>query len=676
MNSPLRRPATAGLHVLALACALAMSGCAGFQAFHDGQAELARGNDEQGLAKLKQAVDADPSNIEYRQTYYSRRDALVAESVRRAEAALQAGDFAAAGEAYARAGAMDPANARAIAGPERVAAARSQAAALDGAAARAARGDLQGALEAVREVLGTNPDHVRAAAMLRQLSRQQAEASGRELGIYPRLREAYRRPVSLTFTGATLQQAFDALKAASGLNYVFDRDVHPEARVTLSVTDKPVEDILRLLLATNQLDDRVLDDDTLLIYPNTPAKAAEYREMIVRAFYLRHADASKVAEMIRTITRARDVVVDDKLDLIVVRDSANVIRLAEKLIANQDVAEPEVVLDLEVLEVSSSRLQSLGVTWPSSVSASIAGAGGPGQLSWSEARNFSTGLVKLHFSDPALGAQLSSQVGDTHLLANPRIRVRNHQSAKTLIGERVPVFTTVATANVGTSDSVNYLDVGLKLDIQPSISLDGDVAMVVALEVSNILDTVTSAAGTQAYRLGTRNTSTTLEVHDGETNVLAGLIQKQDQGSNTGLPWLNEIPLLGKLFGAAQDTNNRTEIVLLITPHIVRNIETPGIGLQEFASGTDASLGAPPIQLGTPLRAPAASGAVARPGLPYVLLNGGTDPTVPGAPRPAAAGGPAQAPANPPAPAPASAALAVPPAFTPPSLVPSAPESR
>lgn len=655
--------------LIAVAAVLMLSGCAGFQAYHEGQAELAKGNDEQGLVKLKQAMDAEPANIEYRQTYFTRRDFLVGDLVRRADAQLRREDFAAAREAYERAARMDPSNARASSGANRVAAAVTQGAMLDAAAARAAQGDLEGALSSVREVLSANPDHVRAATMLRQLSRQQAEATGRVLGIYPRLRDAYRQPASLTFSNATLQQAFDSLKSASGINYIFDREVHADARVTLSVTNKPVEDILRLLLATNQLEQRVLDEDTLLIYPNTPAKAAEYREMIVRTFYLRHADASKVADMVRTITKAHDVVVDDKLNMLVVRDSANIIRLAEKLIANQDVAEPEVLLDLEVLEISSSRLQNLGVSWPSSVSASIAGAAGPGQLTWDEAKHPTTGLVKLHFSDPAISAQLSSQVGDTHLLANPRIRVRNRQSAKALIGERVPVFTTVATANVGTSDSVNYLDVGLKLEVQPSISLDGDVSMVVGLEVSNILDTVKSATGTQAYRLGTRNTSTTLEVHDGETSVLAGLIRKEDQGSNTGLPWLNEIPLLSKLFGAAQDSNNRTEIVLLITPHIVRNIEAPGIGLQEFTSGTDAALGAPPIQFGTPLQGSAGNGAAGRPGVPYYGPSN-VPPAAPGQTRSYIPGG-----AVPPA-AGASAPPAVPPAFTPPPLIPSRPGSQ
>ena len=245
---------------------------------------------------------------------------------------------------------------------------------------------------------------------------------------------------------------------------------------------------------------------------------------------------------------------------------------------------------------------------------------------------------------------MRSQTGSANLLANPRVRVRNKQSAKILIGERVPVFTTTATANVGTSESVSYLDVGLKLDIEPTVSLDDEVSMKLALEVSNILETITRTSGTQAYRLGTRNTSTTLRVRDGETNILAGLIQKDERRSNTGVPGLNEVPLLSKLFGAAQDSDSRTEIVLLITPRIVRNIELPGVGLQEFLSGTESSVGASPIQLGTPSATP------------------GAQPTRPATPpRP-------QPPVNPAVPQqPGPPTPSVPPALTAPPLVPTTP---
>ena len=660
LQSRARRHLTLSTAAISMAALLLLAGCAGYQSFVQGQNDIAAGKLDSGIAKLRRASEQSPENTEYRRRYMTERETALNALLRQAELATDSGNFDAARQAYSQALSIDPTQARAVAGPNRVDAAQRHWNALEASAALARRGDVDAALSKTQQVLSENPNNARATQWQRQLLRQQADKTGKELGIYPKLNESYRKPASLSFTGATLQQVFDALKQASGLNYMLDKDVRTDQRVTISVSNKPVEDILRLLLATNQLERRVLDEDTLLIYPNTPAKAAEYREMVVRTFYLNNADANKVAQTVRTIAKARDVVVDDKLNLLVVRDSAEVVRLAEKLIAAQDVVEPEVMLELEVLEISASRLIEMGISWPSSASASVVGAAGrPGQLTLDEFRNRNSGLISLNISDPAIAARLRSQKGDANLLANPRVRVRNKQSAKILIGERVPVFTTTATANVGTSESVNYLDVGLKLEIEPTVSLDNEVSMKLALEVSNILETITRTSGTQAYRLGTRNTSTTLRVRDGETNILAGLIQRDERRSNTGVPGFNEVPLVSKLFGAAQDSDTRTEIVLLVTPHIVRNIEPPGVGLQEFMAGTESSVGAAPIQLGTP-GAPSTTG---RPAPPAPAPQPTSQPPallVPPQPTPGSA--PGQAPAN-----------LIPPSFTPPPLIPSPP---
>ena len=605
----------AALPSACLAAALLLGGCAGYTAFRDGQADIAAGQTEPGLAKLKAAMDQSPSNNDFRRTYFTQRETAVNGLLREAEAALERGDFDAARDAYAQAARLDAGNPRVAAGANRVDVARRHGAAIDQAAALAREGQLDAAINKVRQVLSDNSNHRRAGLALRQLMRQQADATGKELGLYPKLKAAYQVPVSLSFNGATLLQVFEALKQASGLNYMIERDVRPDLRVTLSVHNKPVEDIVRLLLATNQLERRVLDDDTLLIYPNTPAKALEYREMVVRSFYLSNADANEVAAAVRTVAKARDVVVDKKLNMVMVRDSAEVVRLAEKVIAAQDLAEPEVMLELEVMEVSVNRLLDLGIRWPDAVSAGISGADGvAGQLRLDETKKITDSMVRLRFNDPLVSAQLRSQKGNANLLANPRVRVRNKMPAKILIGERVPVITTTATANVGSFETVNYLDVGLKLEIEPVVSLDDEVSMKIALEVSNILETIIRASGTQVYRLGTRNTSTTLRVRDGETNILAGLIQRDERRANTGVPGLNEIPVVNKLFGASQDSDTRTEIVLLITPRIVRNLDVPGLGLQEFMAGTESAVGASPIQLGTArgANAPGTSGGGAQ----------------------------------------------------------------
>jgi general secretion pathway protein D len=586
---------------LVSALMLMLTGCAGYRTFREGSADIADGRLADGVIKLRQATEQAPDNDDYRRTYLKQRELAFNRMSRQAELDVASGNFDRAHDIYSDMLRMQSDDARARSGLNEVEAARRQGRLLDAAAAMAEHDDLAGAVAKTQQVLSENPVNRRASAMLKRLMRNQADSTGKELGIYPKLKTTYRTPVSLSFTGASLRQVFEALKLASGLNYLFDKDVQADARVTMSFTDKAVEDVLRLILATNQLSFRILDGDTLLIYPSTAAKSADYRELVVRSFYLSNGDVNKIAALIRGVTKSKDVYVDERLNMIVLRDSAEVVRLAEKLVASADMVEPEVMLELEVMEVNVNRLQQIGIQWPSAASASIKGRTGvAGQIGLNEL-NFPLGkdLFTLNLGDPLISAQLRSQNGDSNVLANPRVRVRNKQSAKIMIGDKVPVITVTNTANVGTAESVSYLDVGLKLDIEPTISLDDDVSMKLSLEVSNIVETITRASGTQTYRLGTRNTSTMLRVRDGETSVLAGLIQKSDSRSNTGIPVLNELPLVSKLFGNSQDSNSKTEVILLITPHIIRNLEVPGLGLQEYTSGTENAVGAAPIQLGS-----------------------------------------------------------------------------
>jgi general secretion pathway protein D len=193
-------------------------------------------------------------------------------------------------------------------------------------------------------------------------------------------------------------------------------------------------------------------------------------------------------------------------------------------------------------------------------------------------------------------ANLRQTDGRVNTLANPRIRVKNREKAKVHIGEKVPVFTTTSTANVGVASSVSYLETGLKLDVEPNIYLESDVAIKIQLEVSNILEQI-NVNNTVAYRLGTRNSATTLRLKDGETQVFSGLISDDDRRSTNKVPGLAEFPILGRLFQNPLEQRTKTEIVLLMTPRIVHNIARPETVAALFASGTEANPGAPPIQL-------------------------------------------------------------------------------
>jgi len=187
--------------------------------------------------------------------------------------------------------------------------------------------------------------------------------------------------------------------------------------------------------------------------------------------------------------------------------------------------------------------------------------------------------------------------GNVNILANPRIRVKNKEKAKVHVGDKVPVITSNVTSTGVTSESVSFLDVGLKLDVEPQVYLEGEVGIKVGLEVSNIVQQIKTATGTLTYQLGSRNATTTLRLKDGETQVLAGLISDEERASASKIPGLGDIPLLGRLFSSNRDDNNKSEIVLLITPRILRNIERPELADIEFFAGTDASASSSPLRL-------------------------------------------------------------------------------
>ena len=464
----------------------------------------------------------------------------------------------------------------------------------------------------LRKVLAERPRQREARQLMRRIEEQQSRDA---LGGGPQLRSLMAQPITLEFRDASLKAVFEVISRSTGINFIFDKDVRPDLKATIFVRNSSIEDAIQLLLVTNQLDRKVVSDNTLLIYPSTPAKQKDYQELTVRSFYLANADVKQTATMLRAMLKTRDVFVDDRLNMVVMRDTPETIRLAEKLVAAQDLAEPEALLEVEVLEVSRSRLETIGPQWPTQI--------GYGQLTGGSSTQSGTvvnpttgaitpivtpgvgatvanGVINLRskplglttfIANPALLLNIRAQDTDANVLANPRIRVKNREKAKIHIGDKLPVFTSTATSTGFVSQSITYLDVGVKLDVEPNIGMDDEVTIKVGLEVSNIVRQVTTSAGNVAYQVGTRSAGTTLRLRDGETQVLAGLIQDEDRRSASKVPGLGDLPLLGRLFSSHDTTSSKTEIVLLITPHIVRNLEFPEAGTTEFLSGSESGTG-------------------------------------------------------------------------------------
>ena len=581
------------------ALALALVAACADPLIKDTRALMSDGRVEEALATLEKATREDPQNHAYRSEYFRLRDFAVAQWLVQAESLRAGAQFEAAEELYRRALKYDPANARATQGLAQVELDRRHRALLAEADKLVKAEKYRDARELLATVLAENP----AQREARQLQRLIEEKTTKPAVALLQLRSSVTKPISLELKDVPLRTVFDVLARAASLNFLFDKDVRADQRTTIVVRDAQVEDVIKLILATNQLEQKVLNETTALIYPNTPQKLREYQDLVVKTFYIANADVRQTANLIRTILKTRDIFIDEKLNLLVMKDTPNAIRLAEKLIAAQDIAEPEVMLEVEVLEVGYNRLLELGIRFPGSAAVSLVGGapaagatGTPGTLTLPELRSRDQNLVRLTFTDPLFLFSLRQTDSRTNLLANPRIRVKNKEKAKIHIGDRVPVITTTAAVAGGfVSQSVSYLDVGLQLEVEPLIYLENDVGIKVGLEVSNITNTIPQPGGGLVYQIGTRKTSTVLRLKDGETQILAGLINDQDQRNASRVPGLGEFPLLGRLFSSTSDTIAKTEIVLLITPRLMRTIVRPDARTTEFAAGTEASSSGGPL---------------------------------------------------------------------------------
>ena len=613
---------------------LALSGCAAESAYREGRSLVQQDQVEAGLLKLQEAARREPGNANYRAAYLEARDSATVRLVEQADRLVNEGKYDLAIQSYQRVLVMNPHNERARGGLRALEAAERHDRSLAQAGLHLEQKEFEAAKTRVNSVLMEKPDHPRARALLREIADKTPQPPA-ETG----LSKAYKTPITIEFREAPLKQVFDIISRRSGLNFVFDKDVKSDTRTTIMLKNSTVESAIYFLLMTNQLEQQVMDQNTILIYPNTAAKLKEYQETVVRTFYLSNAEAKTVANTLKTILKSRDVVADEKLNLVILRDSVDAVKMAERIVALQDQPEPEVMLDVEILEVKRSRLMELGIEWPSTVGLTVLNGNGSATPLNAGDLNF-VNRYRVGVSPLGANINLNKTDGDTNLLASPRIRVRNKEKAKVVIGEKVPVITT--TVSPGTQgfayESVSYVEVGLTLNAEPTIYLNNEVGIRIALEVSNLINQVTTKSGTTAYQIGTRQASTFLQLKDGENQVLAGLINNEERATANRVPGLGDLPILGRLFGSQTDDKQKTEIVLSITPHLVRNLQRPEISAAEFSAGTEANFRRKPditprAPVALPGR-PAAAPANAAPALPapvngVVLPAPAVDPAAP-----------------------------------------------
>jgi general secretion pathway protein D len=619
-----------------LAAAFFTASCAPGRLRREGDLAFAQGAYEESLSLLERAVQENPDSLELRLQLLSRREGAVRELNAAADRARGGGDFDAASSRYRRVLAIDAHNDRAARGLAAVAADRRHAEAVLKAEKLLAAKQPDAAHAELRAVLLEDPAFAPALVLQARLD----QSKGAPPAIY-RLKSRDDRPVTLQFRDAPLKLVFEALARQTNLNFIFDKDVKVDAKTTIFVTSVPVEQAIDLLLAQNQLARVVLSENVALVYPNTPAKQKDYRDEIVHSFTLSNAAAKDAEAMLKAVIGVKTLYVDERSNTVVMRDTAEHVRMAEKLMATLDVPTPEVLMEVEVLEISHSTAEKLGITYPASAtlalgkpaaSTILTGSTGSG-LVLSDLGKQSADSVSV--SSLGISIDALKTLGATNVLSSPRIRTRNKEKAKILVGNRYPVVTSGTSATAGgafSTSNVQYVEVGLTLEVQPTIHADGSVALKLSLEVSSILNKVNvpigNGASTLAYEIGTRNTSTVLELKDGETQVLAGIIQDTEQRSKTAIPLLGELPVIGRLFGSTSDSRDKNEIVLSVTPRVVRSQTRPLAENLEFWYGSESQLRSEPF-------APAASstsspaGAAAGTGSVSIASGGASEKTPP-----------------------------------------------
>jgi general secretion pathway protein D len=583
---------------LVLAMAL-LSGCAAQLEHRNGMALLADGKPVEAVESLRRASTLAPDNRRYRVDYLQQSANVAFDLADQGDEARRKGNSELAGRRYREAARLDSGNDRAKAGLQALEAERRVQTQLLAVDRLIQSNQTEQALEQLRVVLRENPQQARALELRRQLEdRADAERAAREEQLAARA--AFKRPVTLQFRDATLRMVLEALSRAGKINVIIDRDVKADARTTLFVKDASIEDALDVILLQNQLEKRVLNSNSLMVYPATAAKQKELAELKIRTFQLGNVDAAFMANIVKTMLKTKDIVTDAKTNTLVMRDTPEAIALAERLVAANDLPDPEVMLEVEVLEVSSSHASEIGLKLPNGFTLSTPSTGADGS-------GLTLGALRALGRNSLLASPLSATLNlmlkdsDTNILARPRIRSRNKEKARVLVGDKLPVITNIISPqstgqNSVLTGSIQYVDVGIKLEVEPQVYADGDVGIKLNLEISNVSDTIITQGG-RAYQIGTRSAQTALRLHDGETQILAGLISDDDRKAAQKVPGIGQLPVLGRLFSNHSDDTSKREIVLSITPHIIRPQAQTDLRNADAWSGSEGSLRDRPLRL-------------------------------------------------------------------------------
>lgn len=551
-----------------------LAGCASHRSYR--QAEIAAQLEQWDEAVLQymKALEEDPGNISYRASLMRAKIRASQQHFEKGKEFEKAGAVERALVEYQQAVQLDPTNQYA-----------------------------QAQLENVRRAYLENKN--RGFESIDQL-KAKARASRPQP---PVLNPRSKQPISLEFPqNVSIFSIYRALGSAFGINILFDPNLK-DTEISLELKDVTAQQALETLMRAGGHFYKVMDEHTLIVAQDNPQNRRIYEDLVIQTFFLSNAEVKDMMTILRSLVDSKKIATNEQLNAIILRDTADRVKIAERLIETNDKSKAEVVVDVELLQINSNRLRDLGVTLSSyavgqaldlgTSTGTGSGTGGATtapagiRLSDLEFINQSNWLLTL----PSFLYEFVKSNTEAQLLAKPQLRITEGEKANLVIGDRVPIpLTTFNTQNAGATGGIvpitsfQYQDVGIRIDIEPRVHHNREVTLKLKVEVSNLAGSIGGSGGQSQPIIGTRTIESVIRLRDGETNFLAGLIRNDEQNTDTGIPGLSDIPILGRLFSNKRTEAQRTDVILTLTPHIIRNAEITQEDLEPIGVGTEQNL--------------------------------------------------------------------------------------
>lgn len=569
-----------------------------------GDQQLAAGNWEEATLAYKQALRETPFDQSLQNKYVLARERTAAMYEERGRAFLKNKQFDLAIEEFKRALTIEPSSAEhqsSIMEATRLKEARSQ---YHEAERLAQLGRTDEAMNGFMRAAELDPTYREPLDSISRLSEEkQSIIRGDRL----------KQPVTLKFKSAGIKEVLEGVATAGGFSLIFDKDVRNDP-ISISVQDTPFEEALHLILNSNSLFSRQISPTVLIISPNTKQKQEQYQDLMIRTFYLSTAKAKDMLVLLKGILDSKKMHANEQQNTIIIRDQPEKLELAEKIILANDRQDSEVLFDLEVLEVNRTKNQTYGLDYPKQAGAGLIASAFTGTLAAQVTQMSLRQLTNLGESNylfklpSTVILDFFKQQTDAKTLASPKVRVTNNKKAEINIGNKQPILlsttnvlpgqaVTGAVPTTSTVTSIEFRDTGVKLTVEPFIRLGNELTLKMKVEVISIGDQITLQQSPliQQFTFGNRSAETTLNMRDGETIVLGGLLQENDQRTRTTIPWVGDLPYIGNLLSSFKTQRVTTEVILTITPHITQPLLPEGPRNQAFWSGTELSYATSPV---------------------------------------------------------------------------------